>query len=73
MKILKVLNGTRQIFDTENVTSVEHGRGFTSLTPLHHTHNTTDYEFLHRYFQEGHIIYSGFCNACYYNMDKLRS
>ncbi|MDO5664449.1 MAG: hypothetical protein Q4G63_04220 [Bacteroidia bacterium] len=67
MKIVKVSDGNKIIFDTNNVYFVENYTESTrSLTPLHHVHNTTDFDFLKSQFSPEHQILSNISNSYYY-------
>lgn len=66
MKILK--SNTKEVFDTENLNSIKRHQGKTpdNLVPLHHSHNSTDYEFLKSIFPLNHSIFEDFKEAFYY-------
>jgi hypothetical protein len=66
MKILK--SNTKEVFDTENINSIEIYKGNSSdkSKPLHHCHELTDYEFLQQYFPLNHSIFNEFPQSFYY-------
>ena len=66
MKILK--NPEAVIYDTSNLKSKEPNpcKSFENLTPLHHCHEKTDYEFLYEYFPKDHPIFKDFNQSFYY-------
>ena len=67
MKIIKSTAGISQIFDTDDILSVEYYKKNTiELIPFHHTHELTDYEFLKQFFPEEHRIFFDFGNSFYY-------
>lgn len=67
MKIIKVHSGEKQLFDTNNTSFVDNYTESTrSLTPLHHTHRTSDVEFLKSHFPPEHPILSNIGNSYYY-------
>jgi hypothetical protein len=67
MKIVKSIGGFKQVFDTNNVSSIEeYTRGITELEPLHHTSDMTDYEFLKQFFPEDHSIFLEFGTSFFY-------
>jgi len=67
MKIVKSNRGIKQIFDTENILSVEYYKKSTiDLIPFHHTHELTDFEFLKQFFPEDHRIFSDFGTSFFY-------
>lgn len=66
MKIVK--SNSREIYDTDDG-GVKHVPGPVSLVglvPLHHRHRESDFEFLSRFFPEGHPVFNDFSNSYYW-------
>ena len=75
MKILKNPNGV--IYDTINIDSkISYpfegcGHPFFLRSPLHQTHEKTDYEFLSEHFPKDHSIFDNFSQSYYYRLVDL--
>lgn len=67
MKIVKSIKGFKQVFDTNNTSSIEEYAGSVAeLKPLHHTSDITDNEYLKQFFPEDHSIFLEFGDSFYY-------
>lgn len=66
MTILK--QPANMVFFTDNPDRSESGLLYELLTPLHHTHTSSDWEYLHRYFPNGHIIFNNFATSYFYEI-----
>lgn len=73
MKIVKVNQGIKTIFDTENSSFREaYTESTKSLTPLHHVNVISDFEFLNLYFSPEHQILIDFQNSYYYMIGEIQ-
>jgi hypothetical protein len=67
MKIVKSNAGLKQVFNTDDLLSVEQYYGNIGvLMALHHTHDKTDYDFLKQFFPEDHSIFFDFGTSFFY-------
>ena len=72
MKILKSYKNHKLLFDTDNCLKCDEYFGKTTfLTPFHHTHDDTDYNFLLQYFNRNAKIFENFEDSFFFSLDPI--